>query len=191
MKKLKLITAFLFALSISSNSFAAVKEYKIEDCHTSVQWVANHMGFSDVSGKFTGVKGEIIFDDVNPKNSSVAIEIDMNSVVTGLPKFDKHLKSADFFDVKKFETATFTSKKITVTGKNKAKIEGDLTLRGITKSVVLDTTLNKVGENPFSKSPTVGFSAKATVNRSDFGIKYALPHVADKVDLIIEVEANR
>ena len=74
---------------------------------------------------------------------------------------------------------------------NKAKIEGDLTLHGVTKPVVLDTTFNKSGPNPFSKTPTIGFSAKASINRSDFGIKYGLPNVGDKIDLIIQVEAVR
>lgn len=195
MKNLKLITAALFAtsflLGISSNAaFASVKEYKTESNHTSVLWVANHLGFSDVSGKFTDVAGKISFDEENPKNSSVSVTIQIDSLNTGLKKFDEHLKSADFFDAKKFSTAKFTSKKITVTGKNTAKIEGDLTLHGITKTVVLDTVLNKIAENPFSKTPTIGFSAKTKINRSDFDMKYALPHVADQIDLTIQVEAN-
>lgn len=191
MKKLKLILAVLFAINFSANAFAQSVEYTPEANHTSVLWSANHLGFTDVTGKFTDVTGKILFDEKNPKNSSVDVVINIKSLETGLPKFNKHLLGEDFFDAKKFKTAKFVSKKITVTGKNKAKIQGDLTIRGITKTVVLDTVLNKVGENPFNKAPTIGLTAKTTIKRSDFDISYALPNVADKVDLIIQVEANR
>ena len=112
----------------------------------------------------------------------------MNS---GIAKLDEHLKSKDFFDVANFLTAKFVSKKIIVTGKNKAKIEGELTLLNITKPVVLNAVFNKVGVNPLNQKETIGFSAEAEINRSDFGIKYAVPNVSDKVKLVIEVEANR
>jgi polyisoprenoid-binding protein YceI len=109
-----------------------------------------------------------------------------------LPKFEDHLRSKDFFDVKNFPNAKFVSKKIIVEAKkNKAQIVGDLTLLGVTKEVILKAEFNKSAPNPMSQKPTIGFSAKTTINRSDFGIKYAIPNIADKVELVIEVEANR
>ena len=192
MKKLKLFLLTLIALTISNRiSFAEMLKYNTEPNHTSVLWVANHFGFSEVSGKFTDVSGVINFDEAKPEKSSVEVTININSINTGIAKLDAHLKSADFFDAQKFATAKFVSKKITVTGKNTAKIAGDLTVRGITKNVVLDAVFNKSGINPINQKPSIGFSAKTTVNRSDFGIKYALPAIADKIDLNIQVEANR
>ncbi len=197
MKKLLTILTISLAI-ISQASFAAdakpeVKsnKYQTEANHTSVSWSANHFGFSNVTGKFTDVSGVVIFDEKKPERSSVEVTIKIAALETGLPKLNTHLKSADFLNVEKFSTATFASKKVTLNGKNKAKIEGDLTLLGITKSVVLDAKFNKSGISPINQKPTIGFSATASINRSDFGIKYALPGVSDKVDLTIELEANQ
>lgn len=192
MKKIKLLTAaIVFLTFFSQKVMAEESKYIADPNHTSVLWTANHFGFSDVSGKFSGIEGAIIFDEKNPQKSSVNVTIKIANLNTGIPKLDNHLKSKDFFDAEKFATATFVSKKITVTGHNKAKIEGDLTLLGITKSVILDTKFNKSGVHPVTQKQSIGFSANASVNRSDFGIKYALPGVSDKIDLIIQIEANK
>ena len=198
MKKITTFLAMFFValtsakIALAQDSSSVDNKYTIEKNHTSVMWIADHFGYSKVSGKFTDISGEIIFDEKKPQNSSVQVEIKTDSIATGLPKFEEHLKSKDFFDVKTFPTAKFVSKKIVVEGKkNKAQIVGDLTLLGTTKEVVLKAEFNKSAPNPMSQKPTIGFSAKTTINRSDFGIKYALPGVADKVELVIEVEANR
>jgi polyisoprenoid-binding protein YceI len=198
MKKITIFLAmFIVALTsakiaLAQDTSSVENKYTIEKNHTSVMWIADHFGYSKVSGKFTDISGEIVFDEKKPQDSSVQVEIKTDSIATGLPKFEDHLKSKDFFDVKNFPTAKFVSKKIIVEGKkNKAQIVGDLTLLGVTKEVILKAEFNKSAPNPMSQKPTIGFSAKTTINRSDFGIKYALPGVADKVELVIEVEANR
>ena len=192
MTKLKLIAIAAIAFAFSAKaSFAEAVKYQIEPNHAYVSWFANHFGFSNQSGKFSDVSGEIVFDEAKPANSSVDVTIKIASLVTGLTKFDQHLKSADFFDAEKFPTAKFVSKKIKVTGKDKAKIEGDLTMHGVTKTVTLDAKMNKSGVSVVTQKPTIGFSATAEINRSEFGLEYAIPGVADKVKLIIEVEANR
>lgn len=192
MKKSQLLLAItVLLLTFQKNSLAQVVKYQIEPSHTSVMWIADHLGFSKSSGKFNKIEGNILFDEKKPENSSTEITIKTNGIVTGIEKFDDHLKSKDFFDVKNFAVAKFVSKKITVTGKNKGKIFGDVTILGITKPITLDATFNKSAVNPINNKPTIGFSATASINRSDFGIKYALPNVPDKVNLIIEVEANR
>ena len=114
----------------------------------------------------------------------------MNSVVTGIEKFDAHLKGKDFFEVDAFPTAVYESTRVEITeaGK-KARVTGTLTMRGVTKPVTLDVTLNKIGQNPYSNKKTAGFSATTFIKRSDFGISYALPAVPDEVNLIIETEA--
>lgn len=174
----------------STTSTTSSKEYSIEPFHTTVTWISNHFGFSKPTGKFSDINGKIVFDEKKPENSSVDITIKTDSLYTGITKFDEHLKSKDFFDVKNFPTAKFVSKKITKTGKNKGTIEGDLTILGTTKPVVLKAVFNKSGVNPINQKQTIGFSATASIIRSEFGLKYALPGIEDKVDLIIEVEAN-
>lgn len=192
MKKLKLFTVAIISFAFFSQKvWAEDNKYTIEPNHTSVLWFVNHFGFSDVSGKFSEIEGSISFDEKNPQKSLVDATIKIANLNSGIVKLDQHLKSKDFFDAEKFTTAKFVSKKITVTGKNKAKIEGDLTLLGITKSVVLNAKFNKSGINPINQKQSIGFSATASLNRSDFGIKYALPGVSDKVDLVIQVEANK
>ena len=198
MKKITTFLAIIFVaitsskMALAQDSSSVENKYTIEKNHTSVMWIADHFGYSKVSGKFTDISGEIVFDEKKPQDSSVQVEIKTDSIATGLPKFEDHLKSKDFFDVKNFPTAKFVSKKIIVEGKkNKAQIVGDLTLLGVTKEVILKAEFNKSAPNPMSQKPTIGFSAKTTINRSDFGMKYALPGVADKVELVIEVEANR
>ncbi|MES2678014.1 MAG: YceI family protein [Pseudomonadota bacterium] len=194
MKKLKLLTAAILSLIIISKISLAdnvSNKYKTEANHTSVTWTANHFGFSSVSGKFTDIDGIVIFNEKKPEQSSVEVVIKTNILETGIAKLDTHLKSADFFNVEKFPTATFISKKITMVGKDKAKIAGNLTLMGITKPIILDVVFNKSGINPVNQKSSIGFTASASLNRSDFGIKYALPGVADKIDLLIQLEANQ
>jgi len=192
MKKSQLLlTIVTLLLTFNQNSLAQAVKYEIEPNHTSVLWIADHLGFSKSSGKFNKIEGNILFDEKKPENSSTEITIKTNGIVTGIKKFDDHLKGKDFFDVKNFAVAKFVSKKITISGKNKGKILGDITILGITKPITLDVTFNKSATNPINNKPTIGFSATASLNRSDFGIKYALPNVPDKVNLIIEVEANR
>jgi polyisoprenoid-binding protein YceI len=192
MKNLKsaILTLALFA-SVNTKSFAEVPQYQIEKNHTSVVWFANHFGYSDSSGKFTDIDGTITFDEKSPTSSVVDVTIKIASLSTGLPKFEQHLKTADFFNIEKYETAKFVSKKVVVTGKNKAKVHGELTLVGVTKPVVLDVKFNKIGTSPITQKETIGFSATGEITRSEFGINYGIPGVSDKVKLVIEAEANR
>lgn len=183
----KLFTALAFILCTASAN--AADTYKFDPNHTSIAWSANHFGFSSPSGKFTEVAGTVILDEKIPQNSSVNITIKTGSMSTGLKKFDEHLMSSDFFNVEKFPTATFISSSVTKTGNNTAKIRGNLTFLGITKTVMLEARINKIDINPITQKRTAGFSAYTTIKRSDFGITFGLPGVADLVKIIIEAEA--
>ncbi len=192
MNRLKLLSVAIFALTFSSKIvFAESLKYEIEPNHSHVNWTANHFGFSNQTGKFSDISGEINFDEKAPQNSSVDVVIKIKSLSTGLSKFDSHLMSADLLNEKEFPTAKFVSKKVKVVGKNKAKIDGELTLRGVTKPVTLNATFNKSDVSVVTQKPTIGFSATASIKRSDFGISYAIPAVSDVIALVIEVEANR
>ena len=183
----KLVLFFIF-VTFSSLSFA--KEiYKIDSSHASVVWRADHFGFSKPSGKFSDVSGSIIIDRDNPQNDSVEVTIKTDSLTTGLSKFDHHLRGPDFFDEENFPTITFKSSAISPYTRSKAKIRGHLNILGVDKMVTLKVKLNKEGKNPINQKQTIGFSATAKIKRSDFGMNYALPGIADEVEIEIEIEA--
>lgn len=177
-------------VSLASVSAYAADTYTLDPMHTNVFWHANHMGFSTPSGKFADVKGTVTLDEAAPQNSALQVTIASASIVTGIEKFDTHLKSKDFFNVEQFPTATFVSTKVEPTGTNTAKVTGTLTMLGVAKPVTLDVKLNKIGENPMTKAKTAGFSATGTIKRSEFGMNYGVPMVADDVQLTIESEAT-
>ncbi|MBG78348.1 MAG: polyisoprenoid-binding protein [Alphaproteobacteria bacterium] len=168
---------------------AAPESYNFDPTHTNILWKAEHFGFSKPSGRFGLTSGELILDEDAPENSSVEVVIDTTDLVTGIEKFDAHLKSSDFLDVENFPTATFKSTAVEVTGETTAKVTGDLTLHGVTKPVTLDMTLNKIGINPISEKKTAGFSGSIVLKRSDFGISMYVPNVSDEVEISIEAEA--
>ena len=182
-------SAFAFALlSVSAPAFAA-ETYTLEPTHTSVTFQYTHFGFSHPTGKFMNAVGSVTLDEATPANSSVEVSFAIDGVNTGVAKLDEHLKGADFFDAAKFPTATFKSTKVEPTSATTANVTGDLTIHGITKPVTLDVTLNHKGPNMMKKI-TAGFTAKGTINRSDFGISTYVPAVSDQIDLYIEAEAN-
>lgn len=166
--------------------------YAADPGHSLIAWEVNHFGFSPYHGLITGVSGTLKIDPANLAASSVEVTIPIKAVApfagvaSGNAKLDAHLATADFFDAEKFPTASFKSTRV-IPDKDgdEAKIEGNLTIRGVTKPVVLDAEFVGAGINPFVKKPTVGFKAEATIKRSDFGISYGVPLVTDAVKLDI------
>lgn len=189
-KKTMIFALIAKALLLISTQVFAKETYDVDVNHAQVIWHANHFGFSKPAGKFSDIKGKIIFDEKKPENSSVEVEIKIASLTTGLKKFDEHLLGEDFFNEAKYPNAKFISNKIQITKRNQAKIYGELTLCGVKKDIVLDANLNKIGINQFSQKKTIGISAKAKINRSDFGIDFGLPGIGNQVVLDIEIEAN-
>ncbi len=191
MKKTLFAAALLVATAAGtlSPAFAAPVSYKIDPAHTAVAFIVNHIGFSNVIGSFNTVGGDISFDKDAVEKSTVNITIDAASIDTNHAKRDEHLRSPDFFNAKEFPKLTFKSSKIEKTGDKTGKLHGDLTMLGVTKPVVLDVTFNKDGVSPASKLETAGFSARGTVKRTDFGMKYGAPAVGDDIQLLIEIEA--
>lgn len=177
------------AIIASPLTGAQADTYKLDPTHTAVTWHISHFGFSNPSGKFMNADGTVVFDEKNPAASSVNVTIPIADGLSGVPKLDEHLKTADFFDVAKYPTATFKSTKVEVTGDKTANVTGDLTLHGVTKPVVLNVRFNQAGEN-MMKLKTVGFSAATQIKRSDFGMKTYIPNLGDEVRLDIEAEAN-
>jgi polyisoprenoid-binding protein YceI len=138
---------------------------------------------------FSGFEGEIMFDEETPANSSVSVSLPLMSMFTGREAREQHFMADDFFGADESDMVTFTSTAIEVTGDNTANITGDLTINGMTKSVVLDARLNQEMEHPMAKKPWAGFDATTTLMRSDFGLGNFAPFVSDELDVKISIEA--
>ena len=119
-------------------AFSATATWKIDPKHSAAQFSVRHMGIATVRGAFSSVNGTVQYDEQDPSKSSVDVTIDVSTVDTREPARDKDLRSDHFFDVEHFPTMTFKSKKVEAAGTGKLKITGDLTIRGVTKQVILD-----------------------------------------------------
>jgi polyisoprenoid-binding protein YceI len=191
MKRLLLTGFFILSLFFSHFTMVlAVDTYRFDPEHTYVLWRINHLGFSPQVGKFVMVEGVLKADEAKPSDSKMNVVIQMDKVVTGIPKLDEHLVGSDFFDVAKYPTATFVSNKVVKTGKDTGQVYGTLTLLGVSKPIVLDVKLLKQGVHPMKNMNSLGFVATAKIKRSDFGIKKYLPALGDDVQLEIGAEAN-
>ncbi len=158
--------------------------YQADPNHSQVLFGFNHMGFTNNLGLFAQATGTLTLDPKAPEKASVDVALPINSIATGVPKFNDHLLSPDFFEAAKFPTATFKSTAVKVDG-TEAEITGNLTIKGITKEVTLDAKLIGTGANPMSKKETVGFAAETVIKRSDFGLGKYVPVVGDTVELKI------
>lgn len=191
MKNTFLALAALAAFTFATPAQAAPEEYAFDKAHTQVMFSVGHMGYSFSHGRFTKFDGNFVFDEQDVSKSAIDVTIDTNSLVMDDDAWEKHLKNEDFFNVEKFPAMTFKSTKVEKTGDKTGKVTGDLTILGVTKPVTLDVTWNKSGIHPYSKKYVSGFSASGTLLRSDFGMAYGLPAVADEVSLNIQVEGER
>lgn len=188
--RIKFLTAVCFILSVSPFTIATAGDalhYGFDKSHTNIIWFAGHKGYSKSMGQFMDFDGDVVLDSDNPAASSVEITISMDSMTTGLAKFDAHLKSPDFFDVAQYSTASFKSTKVIFQG-NRAKVEGDFTLLGKTLPLVLDVVLNKRDTDMSAPEVRAGFSAKATIKRSKWGMNKYVPFIGDDIDIVIEAE---
>jgi len=182
-----LLVAALFAFA--GSAFAAPVSYKIDPNHTNVIASWNHFGFSHPSINFGQADGTIVYDAAKVSASSVQVTLPLTGLSALATDFYDHLTSGDWFDAAKYPAATFKSTKVEAAGKGKLKVTGNLTVKGVTKPVVLDVTLNKAGEQPMAKRAAIGFDATATVKRTDFGLGNYVPNVSDEVTLRITTEA--
>lgn len=175
-------------------ALAAPTTWAIDNNHSSVDFSIRHL-FSKVPGKFTKFSGTIVYDPANAGASSVKAEIDASTITTANEKRDGHLKSEDFFDVAKYPTLTFESTKVAAAGENKLKVDGNLTMHGITKPATLDVTFLGSGPGPGDRQVS-GFEAATKVNRKDFNIIWNrnLDHggtlLGEEVEIRLNIEAN-
>jgi len=175
-------------------SFASASTWQVDSAHTAVQFAVRHLMVSTVRGTLGKATGTVNLDEGDPTKSTVEASIDVNGIDTREPKRDQHLKSPDFFDVEKYPTVTFKSKKVTKVSDTKFKVAGDLTMHGVTKEVVLDVEgTPKPLTDPFG-NVKLGGIATTKVNRKDFGINWSSAMdgggvvVGDEVDVTIDIE---
>jgi polyisoprenoid-binding protein YceI len=171
-----LLTAAMLGLviasSVQAHSAAASATWQIDPRHSAAEFSVRHLMISNVRGQFSKVTGTVNFDDKDVTKSSVDVNIDATTIDTREPDRDKHLRSADFFDVQNFPTMTFHSKRVTQAGPGKLKITGDLTIRGVTHEVSFEV------EGPATpiKEPSGALRSAATattqINRQDYGVKW-------------------
>jgi polyisoprenoid-binding protein YceI len=192
-----LLKTSLLLLSSSAVVTPALSEvYTIDAEHSAVGFKVKHLAISSVPGQFKTFSGDIQFDPTKPEKSSVVATIDAGSVTTQQTKRDEHLRSEDFFDIKKFPTLTFKSSGIEGASKDAFKVKGDLTMHGVTKPVVLDVAYNGASKDP-GGNERVAFSATTELNRKDFGLAWnklletgALV-VGENVKISLEIEAMK
>jgi polyisoprenoid-binding protein YceI len=159
--------------------------YKIDPDHTQVVFTVNRLGFTQYSGLFIDPTGTLTLDPKAPAASKVAVSFPIAKVRTTSPELDAGMQAADFFDSAKFPTATFVSTKVSVTGIS-ATIAGNLTIRGVTKPVVLKARLIGAGREFWGdKKIAFGFAATTSIKRSEFGLTNSIPLVSDRVGLTI------
>ena len=180
-----LITSALY----SQVSAAAVENYAMDSGHTSVVISWTHFGFSHPTADLSNITGNISFDNSNISKSSVDVSLPLDTIDTHVDALTTEFKGADYFDISKFPTATFKSTKVVSKGKNKMDVYGNLTIKDITKPVILHAVLNKQGMHPMVKKEAVGFDATTTFKRSDFKLDKYVPAVSDDVKLTITTEA--
>jgi len=173
-----------------------VSTWTLDRAHSSVEFAVRHMVVSTVKGHFRDFEGTINIDEENPANSSVAVSIDVASVDTHEPDRDAHLRSDDFFNAEKFPKITFHSTRVELTGEERAKVIGDLTIRDITREVELDTEFEGRVKDPWGNE-RIGLTATTTISRKDFNVRWNQVIetggvvVGDTVKITLEIEAVR
>ncbi len=172
MKRLFVTLAAVIALGASTLATAAEYKVDIKGAHAFINFKASHLGYSWLTGRFNKFDGTFNYDAKNPNASKIVINIDPSSVDSNHAERDKHLRSADFLSVDKFTESKFVSTKITDLGDNKLKVEGDFTLHGVTKPIVIDAVKIGEGKDPWG-GYRAGFTGNTTINVADYDFKSA------------------
>ena len=181
-----LATTFL----LSTQALAAKYVIDTKEAHAFIQFRIQHLGYSWLTGRFNTFSGSFEYDEKNPANASVAVEIDTASVDSNHAERDKHLRGDDFLDVEKYPTAKFVSTSFKEKGDGTAVLEGNLTLHGVTKPVTIDVEHVGHGEDPWGGYRR-GFEGRTRIALADFDINYNLGPKSKELELILSVEGIR
>jgi polyisoprenoid-binding protein YceI len=185
MKKFALLAA---AASFASTAIAAPETYVIEGTHTFPRFEYSHFGYSTQVSRFDKTSGRITLDR-DAKSGSVDVQIDAKSVNTGYALFNEHIQGEDYFDTAKYPTITFKSSSLKFDGDKLVAVNGDLTVKGVTRPVTLTVTSFHCMPHPMLKKDACGANATTKIKRSEFNAGKNAPYVSDEVTLTIPVEA--
>jgi polyisoprenoid-binding protein YceI len=175
---------FCFSLPLYATTYTLERDYT----QGVFRW--SHLGFVSPAAQISQGEGTLQFDAANPTHATVQVSFPLKTMNTGVPDLDDDFRSSDFFDTEKFPTATFTSTKVEKGAhKDQLKVTGNLNVHGITKPVVLDIMVTKIGINPRSGLPTVGFEGSTLLKRSAWDLGRYVPQVSDEVELHITSQA--
>ena len=194
-KRIMILAAVFYAVSLPFGAGVFAETYQIDPGHSTMGFAVKHLMVSIVRGNFTTYSGAIQFDRANPESFNAEVSIDAQSINTNVSDRDKHLKSPDFFDVEKFSTITFKSKKL-VPKSDGYDIVGDLTMKGVTKEMTIPVWISGPVKSPMG-ADVIGLSGEATINRQDFGVSWNKKMdqggavVDDNVKIIVEIEAHK
>jgi polyisoprenoid-binding protein YceI len=183
----KLILALALS-ALAGGAYAAPETFTIDPAHTAPRFEYNHFGYSDQIHSFDKTSGKIVLDRA-ARTGSVEVNIDAKSVNTGFPLLNEHIQGGDFFDTAAYPSITFKSTKVKFKGDKPVAVEGELTIKGVTRPVTLVMTSFQEMAHPMLKKDAIGANAVATVKRSDFNMGKYAPYVSDDVKLSIAVEA--
>jgi len=165
--------------------------YRIDPEHASLLFKIDHLGFSQLVGRFDRFDARLDFDPEQPAAARLTVLVEVASIDLNLPEFEQDLRGPDWFDVARFPQARFESRGIAITGDRTGRITGDLTLHGVSAPVALEVTFNGAGDSLITGRYTLGFAASGTLLRSDFGLGAYAPAVGDTVTLEIHAEFQR
>ena len=189
MNRIARLTAALFiSTAAASPALAAPQTYVVDGTHTFPSFSYSHFGLSTQLSKFDKTTGTVTLDK-EAKTGAVDITIDMKSVNTGYETFDGHIQGEDFLDTAKYPTATFKSTKVSFDGDKPATIDGELTIKGVTKAVTLKVSHLVTMPHPMLKKDTIGANASTVIKRSEFNAGKYAPHVGDDVTITVSLEA--
>ena len=183
-------------MATSTQTQGLTGTWTIDPTHTLVEFSGKHMMFTTVKGRFRDLAGTITLDEADHARSGVEVEIQAASIDSGVDQRDGHLKSPDFLDVENNPTITFNTTGVLPIGADRARVFGDLTIRGTTRPIELDVAYEGLGKNPWGKE-VVGFSARTEINRKDYGLTWNVALeaggflVSDQVKIHLEVQAVR
>ena len=189
MKSMKQLSAALALVTLAAGSaLAAPVTYTVDSSHTFPRFSYLHLGFSTQLSSFGNTSGTVVYD-AQAKTGAVDIVIDMKTVNTGSSDFNSHIQGEDFLDTAKFPKATFKSTKVVFEGDKPSSIEGQLTIKGVSKPVTLTVSSFQAVPHPMMKVPALGANAFVTIKRTEFNAGKYAPYVGDDVRIDIAIEA--
>ena len=186
----RLSAAFIVSATTAGAAFAAPETYAIDPTHTFPSFSYSHFGMSTQVSKFDKTTGTVTLDKA-AKTAAVDIIIDMTSVNTGYGTFDEHIQGEDFLDTARYPTASFKSTKVTFDGDKPVTIDGELTIKGVTRPVTLTVNHFATMPHPMLKKDAIGANASAVIKRSEFNAGKYAPNVGDEVTITVSLEAIR